>query len=83
MAAAGRAEDLPLELIARTCKDQGYFGVAEVVGREDVEAVADNDHNPTRQRGTESRSLTLRVMMAMRRRPTACIKRCCMSALSR
>ena len=46
MAVAGRAADLPLELIARTCKDQGYFGVGEVVGREDVEPIADNDHKP-------------------------------------
>jgi photosystem II stability/assembly factor-like uncharacterized protein len=36
MAVAGRADDLPLELIARSCKDQGYFGVGEVIGREDV-----------------------------------------------
>ncbi len=36
MAVAGRADDLPLELIAGTCKDQGYVGVAEVIGREDM-----------------------------------------------
>ena len=39
MAVAGRASDLPLELIARTCKDQGYFGVGEVIGREDADSV--------------------------------------------
>ncbi len=50
MAIAGRAEDLPLEMIARTCKDQGYFGVGEVIGRGDVETGADNDGSPTRQR---------------------------------
>jgi photosystem II stability/assembly factor-like uncharacterized protein len=38
MAVSGRAEDLPLELIARTCKDQGYFGVGEVVGRSDTDS---------------------------------------------
>jgi photosystem II stability/assembly factor-like uncharacterized protein len=43
MAVAGRAEDLPLELIARTCKDQGYFGVGEVIGREDVNSNSTSD----------------------------------------
>jgi photosystem II stability/assembly factor-like uncharacterized protein len=38
MAVAGRSDDLPLELIARACKDQGYFGVGEVLGRSDVDS---------------------------------------------
>ena len=37
MAVAGAAQDLPLELLARLCKEQGYLGVAEVLGRTDVE----------------------------------------------
>ena len=43
MAVAGRPGDLPLELIARACNDQGYLGVAEVLGRGDVEPGADGD----------------------------------------
>ena len=38
MAVAGVPQDLPLELLARICKDQGHLGVAEVLGRTDVEA---------------------------------------------
>ncbi len=37
MAVAGVSQDLPLELLARICKDQGYLGVAEVLGRTDLE----------------------------------------------
>jgi hypothetical protein len=37
MAVAGVPQDLPLELLARICKDQGHLGVAEVLGRVDVE----------------------------------------------
>ena len=37
MAVAGRPGDLPLELLARVCKDQGYLGVGEVLGRSDTE----------------------------------------------
>jgi photosystem II stability/assembly factor-like uncharacterized protein len=58
MAVAGRAEDLPLELIARTCENQGYFGVGEVVGREDTASspasdapVADRLHQAMRDVG--------------------------------
>ena len=54
MTVAGRADDLPLELIARTCKEQGYFGVAEVIGREDVEPTAEINRSPTRQRGDDT-----------------------------
>jgi len=43
MVVAGRAEDLPLELIARVCKDQGHFGIGEVLGRDDVDAQAASD----------------------------------------
>ena len=38
MAVAGATQDLPLELLARLCKEQGYLGVAEVLGRTDVES---------------------------------------------
>ncbi len=37
MAMAGLPQDLPLELLARVCKDQGHLGVAEVLGRVDIE----------------------------------------------
>ena len=37
LAVAGVPQDLPLELLARFCKDQGHLGVAEVLGRTDVE----------------------------------------------
>ena len=37
MAVAGVPQDLPLELLARICKDQGHLGVAEVLGRVDVQ----------------------------------------------
>ena len=43
MAVAGAAQDLPLELLARVCKDQGYLGVAEVLGRDDTESVPRDD----------------------------------------
>jgi photosystem II stability/assembly factor-like uncharacterized protein len=55
MAVAGRAEDLPLELFARTCKDQGYFGVCEVIGREDCNSLLP-DGSPTHQRAGDSAS---------------------------
>ena len=38
MAVAGAAEDLPLELLARLCQDQGHLGVAHVLGRIDVQS---------------------------------------------
>jgi len=37
MAVAGVPEDLPLELLARICMDEGHLGVAEVLGRTDVD----------------------------------------------
>ncbi len=37
MAIVGSASDLPLELIAKLCKEQGHVGVAQIVGRTDVE----------------------------------------------
>ena len=43
MAVAGVPQDLPLELIARVCKDQGHLGVAEVLGRIDVETSPRDD----------------------------------------
>jgi len=43
MAVAGVPQDLPLELLARICKDQGYLGVAEVLGRTDIEASSQGD----------------------------------------
>jgi photosystem II stability/assembly factor-like uncharacterized protein len=36
MALAGVPQDLPLELLAQCCKEQGHLGVAEVLGRCDV-----------------------------------------------
>ncbi len=67
MAVSGRAEDLPLELIARTCKDQGYFGVGEVIGREDAELETENQ-SPTRQREGKPDSAARRGSIA----PLAC-----------
>ena len=43
MAVAGVPQDLPLELLARICKDQGHLGVAEVLGRSDVDATSHGD----------------------------------------
>jgi hypothetical protein len=43
MAVAGVPQDLPLELLARICKDQGHLGVAEVLGRSDVQATPRGD----------------------------------------
>ncbi|MDY0167409.1 MAG: YCF48-related protein [Thermoguttaceae bacterium] len=51
MAVFVRGEDVPLELLARLCGDEGYLGVIEIVGRDDVEVaprspthVADRTH---------------------------------------
>jgi photosystem II stability/assembly factor-like uncharacterized protein len=38
MAVAGVPQDLPLELLARICKEEGHLGVAEVLGRVDLQA---------------------------------------------
>ena len=46
MAVAGMPQDLPLELLARICKDQGHLGVAEVLGRSDVETTPRGDVPP-------------------------------------
>ena len=46
MAVAGVPQDLPLELLARICKDQGHLGVAEVLGRTDVESSPRGDVPP-------------------------------------
>ena len=46
MAVAGVPQDLPLELLARICKDQGHLGVAEVLGRTDVETSPRGDVPP-------------------------------------
>jgi photosystem II stability/assembly factor-like uncharacterized protein len=43
MAIAGMPQDLPLELLAWTCKDQGNLGVAEVLGRTDAEGAPRGD----------------------------------------
>ena len=43
MAVAGVPQDLPLELLARLCKDQGHLGVAEVLGRINVETAGRDD----------------------------------------
>ena len=43
MAVAGSPHDLPLELLARTCMDQGHLGVAEVLGRWDLETSPHGD----------------------------------------
>ncbi len=43
MAVAGVPQDLPLELLARLCKDQGHLGVAEVLGRVDLETTGRDD----------------------------------------
>ncbi len=37
MAVFARSEDVPLELLARLCGEEGYLGVVETVGREDIE----------------------------------------------
>lgn len=37
LAVFGQPEDVPLELLARTCGNEGYLGIVEVVGRRDVE----------------------------------------------
>jgi photosystem II stability/assembly factor-like uncharacterized protein len=44
MALAGAPQALPLELLARICKEQGYLGVAEVLGRTDVDPGAPGWH---------------------------------------
>ena len=81
MAVASRAEDLPLELMARTCKDQGYFGVGEVIGRDDVQPAAEMDRSPARSEGPWGiHSLARRGSLAMRRSPISLIRRCCTSA---
>ena len=49
MAIAGSPQDLPLELLARICKDQGYLGVAEVFGRTDP-GVSPRDDVPAADR---------------------------------
>ncbi|MGA2256876.1 MAG: hypothetical protein ABSG53_19670, partial [Thermoguttaceae bacterium] len=46
MAVAGVPQDLPLELLGRICKDQGHLGVAEVLGRTDVETSPHGDVPP-------------------------------------
>ena len=48
MAVAGLSQDLPLELLARICKEQGYLGVAEVLGRTDVETQSAGRRGPGR-----------------------------------
>ena len=37
MTVFARAEDVPLELLARLCGDEGYRGVVEIIGRDDIE----------------------------------------------
>ncbi len=37
MGVFARSEDVPLELLARLCGDEGYLAVVEIVGRDDVE----------------------------------------------
>src|SRR5205807_944146 len=46
LAVAGRPSDLPMGLLARICKDQGYFGVGESIGREDVDSASASDASP-------------------------------------
>ena len=43
MAMAGVPQDLPLELLARICREEGHLGVAEVLGRTDVDAGSRGD----------------------------------------
>jgi photosystem II stability/assembly factor-like uncharacterized protein len=46
MALAGGPQDLPLELLARICREQGYLGVADVLGRDEVQTAPRGDAPP-------------------------------------
>lgn len=41
-----RAEDVPLEMLARLCGDEGHLGAVEILNREDVELVCRDEAHP-------------------------------------
>ncbi len=46
MTVLARSEDVPLELLARLCGDEGYLGVVEIIGRDDIEVAQRSPTHP-------------------------------------